>query len=153
MFFHFPYDILNTSKIQNFLSKFSLSSSSDLSNQFILQVPVYWLAQYLGALLGAAVLYGIYADGIGEALGKNVAGAGIFASFPNPSSSTATLIVDQALATALLLVIILAVTDKRNMDVPSGLIPPLIGLGLAAIHISFAYNAGCAINPARDLSP
>ena len=121
-----------------------------------MQVPVYWLAQYLGALLGAAVLYGVYADGISDpaaALGKNVQGAGIFASFPNPSSSTATLIVDQALATACLLVIILAVTDKRNMDVPSGLVAPLIGLGLAAIHISFAYNAGCAINPARDFSP
>ena len=118
-----------------------------------LQVAVYWVAQYLGALLGAAVLYGIYADGIALNLGKNVQGAGIFASFPNEDSSTATLIMDQALGTACLLVIILAVTDKRNMDVPSGLIAPLIGLGLAAIHISFAFNAGCAINPARDLSP
>jgi len=37
--------------------------------------------------------------------------------------------------------------------VTSGLVPLLIGLGLAAIHISFAFNAGCAINPARDFSP
>ena len=29
-----------------------------------IQVPVYWCAQYLGAFIGAAVLYGIYADGI-----------------------------------------------------------------------------------------
>ncbi len=86
-------------------------------------------------------------------MGRNVTGAGIFASFPNPVSSTATLVVDQALGTAVLLIIILAVTDKRNMNVSSGLIAPLIGLGLAAIHISFAFNAGCAINPARDLSP
>ncbi len=57
------------------------------------------------------------------------------------------------LGTALLLIIILAVTDDRNMRVQSGLVPLLIGLGLAAIHISFAYNAGCAINPARDFSP
>jgi MIP family channel proteins len=118
-----------------------------------IQVPVYWLAQYLGALLGAAVLYGVYADGITANLGKNVSSAGIFASFPNDKSSTTTLIMDQALGTACLLIIILAVTDKRNMNVASGLIAPLIGLGLAAIHISFAYNAGCAINPARDLSP
>ena len=62
-------------------------------------------------------------------------------------------IFDQALGTAVLLIIILAVTDKKNMNVSSGLIAPLIGLGLAAIHISFAFNAGCAINPARDLSP
>ncbi len=29
-------------------------------------VPVYWAAQYLGAFVGAAILYGIYADAIGR---------------------------------------------------------------------------------------
>jgi MIP family channel proteins len=115
-------------------------------------VPVYWAAQYLGAFLGAAVLYGVYADGIDNNGGKTVANAGIFASYPN-DVGTLTQVADQVFGTALLLVIILAVTDKRNMNVSSGLIPLLIGLGLAAIHISFAYNAGCAINPARDFSP
>ena len=49
--------------------------------------------------------------------------------------------------------IIIDVTDEKNMKVASGLVAPLIGLGLAAIHISLAFNAGCAINPARDFSP
>ena len=79
--------------------------------------------------------------------------AGIFASYPNPASGNVTLVMDQALGTAVLLVIILAVTDGKNMKVASGLVAPLIGLGLAAIHISLAFNAGCAINPARDFSP
>ena len=125
-----------------------------------LQVPVYWLAQYLGALLGAAVLFGIYADAINAYGGKDFptdglspGNAGIFASYPNAVASDVTLIFDQALGTACLLIIILAVTDGRNMKVSSGLVPLLIGLGLAAIHISLAFNAGCAINPARDLSP
>ncbi len=117
-------------------------------------VPIYWAAQYGGALLGAATVYGVYADGINALLGKNVTGgAGIFASYPNAYASTVTLVADQALGTACLLVIILSVTDGRNMKVASGLVAPLIGLGLAAIHISFAFNAGCAINPARDFSP
>ena len=60
---------------------------------------------------------------------------------------------DQTLGTALLLIIILAVTDERNMKVPSGMVALYIGLGLSAIHFSFALNAGCAINPARDFSP
>ena len=123
-----------------------------------LQVPVYWLAQYLGAFMAAAVVFGIYADAI-EATGGKEANMGIFSSFPmawGPEAdgpSTATLVFDQMLGTALLLIIILAVTDRRNMNVPAGLIPLSIGLGLAAIHISFAGNAGCAINPARDFSP
>ena len=92
--------------------------------------------------------------------------AGIWASYPNggsynseteemsdPLPSTVTLFFDQLLGTALLLIIILSVTDERNMKVPSGLVPLFIGLGLTAIHLSFAFNAGCAINPARDFSP
>ncbi len=86
-------------------------------------------------------------------IGEGTDAAGIFASFPNPKASLATQIGDQILGTACLLVIILAVTDERNMKVASGLVPLLIGLGLAAIHISMAFNAGCAINPARDFSP
>ena len=116
-------------------------------------VPVYWIAQYLGAFLASAVLYGIYADGINANGGRNLGNAGIFASYPNPATTTVTQVMDQALGTALLLVIILAVTDSRNMKVASGLVPLLIGLGLTAIHISLAFNAGCAINPARDFSP
>ena len=116
-------------------------------------IPVYWAAQYLGAFLGAAVVYGDYADGISANLGVNQTGAGIFSSFPNKDASVVTLVMDQALGTMCLLIIILAVTDKKNMNVISGLIPLLIGLGLAAIHLSLAFNAGCAINPARDLSP
>lgn len=116
-------------------------------------VPVFWIAQYLGAFLAAAVLFGVYADGINANGGKTLDNAGFFASFPNSVASTATLIVDQALGTACLLIIILAVTDSRNMNVSSGLTPLLIGLGLAAIHNSFAFNAGCAVNPARDFAP
>ena len=118
-------------------------------------LPIYWAAQYLGAFLAAAVLYGTYADGINNVIGTNFTdgAAGIFASYPNTVSGSVTLVMDQALGTAVLLIIILAVTDERNMKVTSGLVAPLIGLGLAAIHISLAFNAGCAINPARDFSP
>ena len=122
-----------------------------------IQVPIYMLAQYLGAFLAAAVLYGIYADGINGAGGKVPGTAGIFASYPYSGGewepSSVTLAFDQILGTALLLIIILAVTDDKNMNVSSGLVPLLIGLGLAAIHNSFGLNAGCAINPARDFSP
>jgi MIP family channel proteins len=118
-----------------------------------IQVPVYWAAQYLGAFLASAVLFGTYADWINQQ-GKDVKSAGIFASYPGDfGPSTISLILDQFLGTALLLIIILSVTDGRNMKVTSSLVPLYIGLGLTAIHLSFALNAGCAINPARDFSP
>merc|ERR1719183_782426 len=60
---------------------------------------------------------------------------------------------DQILGSAMLVLIIMAVTDSRNMNIPSGLAPLTIGLGLTAIHLSFGLTAGAAINPARDLAP
>jgi MIP family channel proteins len=129
-----------------------------------IQIPIYMAGQYLGAFLGAAVLYGIYADAIHMVDPDKLSTHTMFASYPNtfkisPNSSefaapsVATLAMDQMFATALLVVIILAVTDDKNMKVIGSMVPLLIGLGLCAIHISFGLNAGCAINPARDLSP
>jgi len=122
-----------------------------------IQIPIYMLGQYLGAFLGSAVLYGVYYDAISYVDPGRNSTAGIFASYPNAlptdTPSTATLAIDQMFGTALLLVIILAVTDDKNMKITSSLVPLLIGLGLAAIHISFGLNAGCAINPARDFGP
>lgn len=129
------------------------------------QFPVYVVAQFLGAFFAALVLWGNFADAIliMEGIDPNQdqleitytsATVGLFGTFPaNQNISTATLAMDQILGTALLLIIILAVTDDRNMKVSSGLVPLLIGLGLAAIHFSFGLNAGCAVNPARDFSP
>ena len=124
-----------------------------------IQVPVYMAGQYFGAFLASAVLYGVYAEAIqvAEKNSGNLTSAtyGIFASYPNGEINPGgvTLAFDQILGTALLLVIICSVTDSRNMNVISGLVPLLIGFGLLAIHLSFGLNAGCAINPARDFSP
>jgi len=126
--------------------------------------PVYIVGQFLGAFFAALVLWGVYADAIHIAETAAASGvdtskytmatAGIFASYPmNPEISTACLAFDQILGTALLVIIILAVTDGNNMKPNTGLIPLLIGLGLCAIHLSFGLNAGAAINPARDLAP
>eukprot|EP00096_Caligus_rogercresseyi_P011368 TRINITY_DN4450_c0_g1_i1.p1 TRINITY_DN4450_c0_g1~~TRINITY_DN4450_c0_g1_i1.p1 ORF type:complete len:270 (+),score=66.24 TRINITY_DN4450_c0_g1_i1:357-1166(+) len=121
-------------------------------------VPVYMLAQYIGAFLASAVLFGVYRDGISlveGGLNKTAKTQGIFASYPTGAiqATGLSLAFDQILATALLVIIILSVTDGRNMKVISGLVPISIGLGLTAIHLSFGINAGTAINPARDFSP
>eukprot|EP00088_Acartia_fossae_P070195 TRINITY_DN9333_c0_g1_i2.p1 TRINITY_DN9333_c0_g1~~TRINITY_DN9333_c0_g1_i2.p1 ORF type:complete len:278 (-),score=67.89 TRINITY_DN9333_c0_g1_i2:332-1165(-) len=130
-----------------------------------IQVPVYFIAQFLGAFVAALVLWGVYADALyiyemsvlpagTNYNGYTMATAGIFASYPmNAKITTSCLAMDQILGTALLVIIILAVTDENNMKVPGGLVPLLIGLGLCAIHISFGLNAGAAINPARDFAP
>ena len=46
-----------------------------------------------------------------------------------------SLALDQMLGTGLLVVIVLAATDGRNMKLEAGLVPLTIGLGLTAIHL------------------
>merc|ERR1719347_1524337 len=124
-----------------------------------LQIPVYMAGQYLGAFLAALVVWGEYADAIKmveESDDYTSTTMGIFGSypfFPLEQVSTLSLAMDQMLGTAMLLIIILAVTDNNNMKISSSLVPLSIGLGLTAIHLSFGLNAGSAINPARDFSP
>ena len=57
------------------------------------------------------------------------------------------------MSTALLLLCICAICDKRNMNVSSQLSPLYIGFVVLNIGICFGHNCGYAINPARDLGP
>ncbi len=59
---------------------------------------------------------------------------------------------DQMLGTALLLLIISAVTDSRNMKVNSSLVPLLIGLGLTAIHIRSVPLTFSTLNGPRNMT-
>jgi glycerol uptake facilitator protein len=59
----------------------------------------------------------------------------------------------QIVGTALLLFCVRAISDRKNMTVPNYLSPILVGLVVLGIGVSFGYNAGYAINPARDFAP
>ncbi|KAF0308010.1 Aquaporin-9 [Amphibalanus amphitrite] len=59
----------------------------------------------------------------------------------------------QAMGTAMLLFGIMAVTDRRNMEVPKGGVGAAIGLVLFGVITASGSNTGAALNPARDFSP
>ncbi|KAM9183326.1 aquaporin-9 isoform 1-T1 [Dugong dugon] len=124
-----------------------------------IKFPFYVAAQFLGAFMGAATLFGIYYDGLmsfagGQLLtvGEN-ATAHIFATYPASYLSLANAFADQVVATTFLMMIVFAVFDSRNWGVPRGLQPIVIGLLIIVIASSLGLNSGCAMNPARDLSP
>jgi glycerol uptake facilitator-like aquaporin len=62
-------------------------------------------------------------------------------------------VIDQIVGTALLVGVIFALSDARNFAPPERLTPVLVGLLVMLIGATFGYNAGYAINPARDLAP
>lgn len=82
--------------------------------------------------------------------------AGIFATYPydlQDSANTFSMFFDQFFSTSLFIITILAITDKRNTEIPHELVALFIGLSLTVIGTSFGSNCGFAVNPARDFAP
>ncbi|GAA1157980.1 MIP/aquaporin family protein [Streptomyces hebeiensis] len=126
------------------------------------KVVPYWAAQFLGAFIGAAVVFSAYSWAIddfnnkaGVARDKSLATFSIFATFPAQyfGNSWWGPLLDQIIGTAVLLVLVCALIDKRNTGPAANLAPYLIGLVVVAIGLSVGTNAGYAINPARDFGP
>jgi MIP family channel proteins len=117
-------------------------------------------AQCLGAFVASTVVYVTYREaltafdgGARQILGP-IGTAGIWATYPQPFlSSFPGGFIDQFVGTALLMGVILAITDTRNSPVPAGLAPVVVGLLVLLIGATFGFNAGYAINPARDFAP
>jgi MIP family channel proteins len=123
------------------------------------KVAPYIAAQIAGAFVAAAVVYATYHEafaafdsGARQVLGPQ-GSAGVFATYPQPFLSVMGGFVDQLVGTALLMVGVLAVTDQRNNAAPGWMTPVLVGGLVVAIGVAFGFNAGYAINPARDLGP
>ncbi|XP_077335916.1 aquaporin-3-like isoform X1 [Lithobates pipiens] len=120
---------------------------------------VYFLAQFIGCFTGAALVFALYFDALHVYSGGNwtVSGtqatAGIFASYPSEHLSVFNGLSDQVIATAALMVCILAVVDEANNAAPRGLQPFVIGLVVLLVGLSMGFNCGYPINPARDLAP
>lgn len=60
---------------------------------------------------------------------------------------------DQIIGTAILLLLIRALSDVRNSPPLANLAPLLIGLVIVGIGMAWGTDAGYAINPARDFGP
>lgn len=123
------------------------------------KVAPYALAQTAGAFAASALVFATYReaftafDGGTRMVEGATATAGIFATYPQPYLSLAGGFVDQVAGTLLLMVGVLAVTDQKNAAPPAYLVAPLVAGIVLAIGVAFGFNAGYAINPARDLGP
>ena len=78
----------------------------------------------------------------------------IFATYPNGDLTITVKVLDQIVATSLLVIVVMALTDKKNAsDMPFGVDAIIDGFLNICISMSYGYHAGNAINPARDLAP
>lgn len=124
------------------------------------KVAPYSAAQLAGAFAASLVVYLTYREALGAFDGgvRQVAGAqgtaGIWATYPQPFLSVFPGgVIDQVVGTALLVAVIFGLSDSRNAPAPPGLAPVVVGLLVVLIGMSFGFNSGYAINPARDFGP
>ncbi|MEV7429419.1 aquaporin Z [Nocardioides sp. NPDC092400] len=113
-------------------------------------VPAYVVAQVVGAVVAAAVLYLVASGQPGfSASGSGFASNGYGDRSPGGYSLLAALVIEVVL-TAVFLLVILGVTDTRA---PKGFAPLAIGLTLTLIHLVSIPVTNTSVNPARSIGP
>jgi aquaporin Z len=109
----------------------------------------YVVAQVLGGIAGAGVLYIIASGKVGFDLAGGFASNGYGLHSPGGYSMVACLVAEIVL-TFMFLMIILGSTDRRA---PQGFAPIAIGLGLTLINLIGIPVTNCSVNPARSTGP
>ncbi|RBO97922.1 aquaporin Z [Pseudochrobactrum asaccharolyticum] len=105
----------------------------------------YWIAQLVGGILAAAILFFI-ASGKADFTAGGFASNGYGDLSPGKYSLGAALAIEVVL-TAFFLIIILGSTSSRA---PAGFAPIAIGLGLTLIHLISIPVTNTSVNPARS---
>jgi glycerol uptake facilitator protein len=129
----------------------------------------FWIAQIVGAFLGALGVYLVYRDGLvaaslggggipnvwstgpGSIFGATTWGGAVITA--SGSYSYLTCIIAEIVGTAVLLWGVLASGDNKNMGLMHNLGPFLVGGTVLAVGLSLGGPSGYAINPARDFGP
>jgi aquaporin Z len=109
----------------------------------------YVLAQVLGGIIAAAVLYFIASGKAGFELSSGLAANG-YAEHSPGGYTLAAGFVTEVVMTFMFLIVILGATDARA---PQGFAPIAIGLCLTLIHLISIPVTNTSVNPARSTGP
>ncbi len=105
----------------------------------------YIIAQCIGGIVGASILYLIVSGNASFSLATTGLGANSFSAF-----STEAVFAAETVMTFIFLLVILGSTSEM---VPKGFAGIAIGLSLALIHLVATPIDGTSVNPARSLGP
>ena len=126
------------------------------------KLPFYIFAQVAGAFCAAALVYTLYSNlffdfeqshHLMRGTQASLELASVFSTYPHPLLSTGQAFLVEVIITAILMGVIMSLTDDNN-GLPRGpLAPLLIGLLIAVIGSAMGPLTGFAMNPARDFGP
>jgi glycerol uptake facilitator protein len=118
----------------------------------------YWGAQTLGAFLAALVVRWNFWEAFDKFdPAKGYKSQLVYSTLPGNlgpvTISQLGALRDQIIGTAILVMVILAIIDTRNLAPAANMGPLIIGLLVVGIGMAIGAAAGYAINPARDFGP
>jgi len=109
------------------------------------ELPIYWGAQYVGAIIGAFAIWGVFgANAVTFGMGQT--------HFAADASTTVYMqaALAEALGTGLLLFAILGIVDSKSPQQLAGIV---IGGAVVGIILIFGPITGASLNPARAFGP
>lgn len=121
------------------------------------KVPGYIVAQFCGAMVGAASMYALFRDHFNttkaslkpnETMTQKL--GGLFCTYPNISNSSA--VWSEFICTAVLMLAIFGINDERMTPAVNHK-PIAVGLLVVIIGLAPGWCTGYAMNPARDFGP
>ena len=110
----------------------------------------YVIAQCMGAVLAAGLLYMILSGGTGFTMGEWALGSNGWGEGYGGAYDMKTAFIAEAVFTFLFLMVIFGTTAKNGSPAMAGL---AIGLTLVLIHLVVIPITGTSVNPARSLGP
>jgi len=122
-----------------------------LSRRMSLQEAIsYWVAQILGGIVGALILWGVMSAAQGYSRSDNGLGANGFGGQSIVGLNSGGALGVEIILTALFVFIVLNVTRSGAAPQIAGI---AIGLGLATVHLVGVPLTGTSVNPARSIGP
>ncbi|KAF7358348.1 hypothetical protein MVEN_00884500 [Mycena venus] len=110
------------------------------------KVPGFIFAQTLGGFIGAAIVYANYFHAIDIFEGgsgiRSMKTAGVFGAFSIEYLTDVSAFFSEVLGTAILVLVIVALTDKKSTAPPPGLFPLVIFLVMLGISSSLGMQTG-----------
>src|SRR3546814_7232668 len=113
-------------------------------------IPLYIVAQVLGAIAAAVAIYVIASGAPGYSLDTNGLAANGFGEHSPGGYAMGAGFLAEVLLTSFFLLIIMGSTDTRA---PAGFAPVAIGLALTLIHLISIPVTNTSVNPARSTGP
>jgi aquaporin Z len=111
----------------------------------------YWIAQFVGAVIGALVLWAMFSQSPGYNKSHNGLGTNGWGSASQVHINAGGAFLAEVILTFLFVFVVLAVTAKGTTSPFAA--PVAIGLALTVVHLIGIPLTGTSVNPARSFGP